>query len=242
MSAQGLHHARPGPHQEHAEPVVQQVSIEWSPRASKVVEARPYTGKTESLNAGDTAFFKDKYELPTKIVQEYIAVDPQSDRYVLPFFGPQWHTLRGHVLRVPWEGSPRRVIDIPRVWPKADTYKIKPNDPLLAWYAPIYPPAAGAVLVEDQLSAIKLISLGINAVALLGKPVSGKGDYTGFDRVQELARYAPTLIVALDADATTDAFKFAQKWGSAFKSIRVAILTADIKDTPAADIHEVLGI
>src|SRR5690348_6609964 len=108
------------------------MSIEWTPQAHKVVEARPYTGRTLQLDAADIAFFSSKYELEEwTSARYYIAVDEASNRYVLPFYGPQrWGGLRGHVLRMPWEGAPRTAYAAM----KADTYKINPADPLLAWY------------------------------------------------------------------------------------------------------------
>jgi len=217
------------------------MSIEWTPQAHKVVEARPYTGETLRLDATDLAFFRYKYQICARASERCISVDAASNRYVLPFGGPDGYKLRGHILRMPWDGSPRRVTGD---YMKADTFKINPHDPLLAWYTPDVPLRSGqeAVLVEDQLSAIKLLDRGIPAIACLGKPVSTKYSSDGNSRVHELARHSPWLVVALDADATADAFAFVRQWGPAFKSIRVAILQQDIKDTPIEDIRGVLGI
>lgn len=216
------------------------MSIEWTPQAHKVVEARPYTGRSVALDAADLAFFQDKYGLEHDTATRFISVDPDSNRYILPFYSPTWST-RGHILRIPWAGAPRAPVGDHM---KASTFKISPAEPLLAWYRAGYRARSDkeAVLVEDQLSAIKLLQHDIVAIACLGKPVSTKYSADGNGRVQELARHAPNLIVALDADATADAFMFVRQWGPAFRSIRVAILSRDLKDERAVDFGRILGL
>lgn len=216
------------------------MSIEWTPQAHRVVEARPYTGRSVNLDANDLLFFQNKYQLEHETATRFISVDPDSNRYILPFYSPTW-AARGHILRLPWGGAPRTPV---ADYMKADTFKISPADPLLAWYRGGYRSnrEKEAVLVEDQLSAIKLLQHDIVAIACLGKPVSTKYSSDGNGRVQELARHAPNLIVALDADATADAFMFVRQWGPAFRSIRVAILTRDLKDERASDFGRILGL
>lgn len=229
------------------------MSIEWTPTAHKVIEARPYKGRIERLSVLDEKFFIEQYELRFNWRIAAIAVDPDTQRYVLPIFGP-FGSVRGHVLRRPWVGAPR-IDNRADGLPKADTYKIHPNDPLQSWYLLIdWPPtdspscaARTLVLVEDQLSAIKLASNGIAcSVALLGVPVSGRYGTAGQDRVREIAKVANArdqeVIIALDADATDKAFEFQRRWGAAFKRSRVAILGKDIKDTPIRSIPYVLGL
>jgi hypothetical protein len=116
-----------------------------------------------------------------------------------------------------------------------------PNAPVQSFYSHVYNLATDPlVLVEDQLSAIKLFSTGkYNACALLGVPNDGS---IGVDRVREISKIpCSEVIVALDADATENAFQFVRKYGMAFKKIRVAILSKDIKDTQKAIFQEVLG-
>ena len=220
------------------------MSIEWTPTAHRSTYARPFTGEIWNASPEDQHFFQEKYEIPREFTTHHIRVEPDSSRYVLPIWSPHG-ACRGHVLRVPWEGAPRR---IPTGYPKADTYKLM-DAPLQSFYKPrgvldFSHVDAPLVLVEDQLSAIKLAAHGYPAVAILGKPRSSLGTYSGLDRVTEIARTArgAEVIVALDADATEDAFMFVRKWRSAFNRCRVAILTADIKDTPAKQFPEVLGV
>jgi len=113
------------------------------------------------------------------------------------------------------------------------------QEPLQSWYLK-RASADSLIVVEDQLSAIKLYSHGFSAVALLGVPGDGN---IGADRVRELASWSRgEVIIALDADATDKAFEFARRWGMAFRKLRVAILERDLKDEPAANFGEVLGL
>jgi DNA primase len=65
----------------------------------------------------------------------------------------------------------------------------------------------------------------LDAVALLGTGLNA-------DKVREIQQVAQHLpvYIALDADATSQAFVLARKWGSAFMSCRVVVLDKDIKD------------
>lgn len=81
-------------------------------------------------------------------------------------------------------------------------------------------------LVEDQISALKLAAKGIRAVALLGTNIT-------LEALSEIQKQAESVVIALDADATAKAFRLARKYGSAFKSCQVKILTKDIKDDSA---------
>jgi|SRR5579885_83707 len=212
------------------------MSIEWTPQAHKVSTARPYKGPIVQLTDEDLRFFEREYEIKSSVADEFIKSDGKS-RYILPIYRPRNPIVRGWVLRRPWPGAPLKAD--PSL-PKADTYKEHPDDPLLSWHEGLLDSDRPHVLVEDQLSAIKLCSMGLNAVACLGKPVSTTSDCSpsAYARVRELSHYAPRLIVALDADATAEAFQFVKRWGAAFREARVMILERDIKDMARGDIAE----
>jgi hypothetical protein len=198
----------------------------------------PYTGLLNELKPEDYRFFETRYGIITPNMRIFRGDD---DRYALPIFSPVDALARGHVLRAPWPGSP---LSGARDWSgtrKALTYT-SAYGPIQSFYKGHGPQFASRplVIVEDQLSAIKLAEIGLNAMAILGTPNKGE---IGMDRLSELTRiYSTETIVALDADATEQAFEFARKWGSAFKKLRVAILAQDIKDTPKDDIFGVLGL
>lgn len=227
------------------------MSPQWERTPGKQPELRPYTGQLKALTADDLVFFLQRYELPAEAAQRNIAIDGVSKRYVLPIYGPT-NAIRGHVLRMPWDGAPRLPVWCGYSFPKADTYK-HALEPLQSHYfSDEYAPAydlegtAALVLVEDQLSAIKLAAYGYDSVALLGVPYfKGSSDsYAGVDRVREIARRAKDgpVIVALDSDMTETALLFAKRWRPMFNSIRVAILDRDLKDTRASEFADVLGV
>lgn len=202
------------------------------------VRLRPYTGEILPLRDEDLAYFADKYELNIPLRAAGRIKRSGDGRYVLPIFDPRGQE-RGVVIRQPWPGAPLKYHG---TGPKADTYRSAPG-PVQSHYGTSW--RGVLVLVEDQLSAIKLAAYGYDSVALLGTPADKIGTYGGQDRVAEINKRARThdeVIVALDSDATDAAFQFVRKWGSAFRRIRVAILERDLKDTPAGEFAEVLGV
>lgn len=209
---------------------------EFNP-ATPVQELSPYTGELQPLTDADLKFFKDVYEVVPLPGQIMVGGWPYNfGRYALPIYSPNGAT-RGHVLRAPWPGSP---LYTRLQLPKAVTY-VQERGPVLSHYHPVIHNRA-LVVVEDQLSAIKLAQAGLRSIALLGTPRNGE---IGMDRLTEIsqsARGGLQTLIALDADATEEAFLFARKWGHAFNHLRVAPLTQDIKDTPMAEIFKVLGL
>lgn len=105
--------------------------------------------------------------------------------------------------------------------------------PVQSWYLDT---SNRLVLVEDILSAIRVQQLGLSACALLGTHLNN-------DKVREISLFKPgEVIIALDEDATDEAFKLAGRWGLAFPKIRVAILERDFKDDTDQNILRTLGV
>lgn len=222
----------------------------WEPTApdkqrfqnmAKPWEPRPVREPVGPLSRASEAFFETRYEIPLVTAQRAIAEAPQSGRYVLSIRGPNG-ALRGHQLRKPWAGAPliEAFVDGYKPgMPKADTFMTL-REPVQSHYSG-FNRAGALVLVEDQLSAIKLSVAGYDAVALMGTP-----DNPDMVRIAELSARAALhegeTVIALDNDATAKAFAFARQYGSAFRALRVAILFADIKDTKLDDIPGVLGL
>lgn len=218
----------------------------WTPSAGTApgpeTKLRPYTGVMLPLRKEDSEFFRRRYEIPIWAAVAVGNIQRAGDGlYLLPIYSPS-RARRGVVARVPWPGAP-----LWATWPdgpKARTYRSMWG-PVQSHYPGSSSDEGPLVVVEDQLSAIKLASQGYDSVALLGTPADVVGTYGGSDRVAELATRARThdeVIIALDEDATEAAFVFVRKWGSAFRRIRVAILSKDLKDTPANEFEEVLGV
>lgn len=206
----------------------------WTPR--------PMMEPLSALTSEDVSYFSRQYQLDRSVSEAFIM--RVEGRYALPLYGPD-HIRRGWQLRRPWDGAPmwQTMTYTPAI--KADTYMDRPGSPHSHyWGDGFYDLDAGLarplVLVEDPLSAIKLVGEGYDSVALLGTPVN-----PDMVRVAELASRANLwdreTILALDADATDKAFAFVRQYGSAFRNIRIAILEQDLKDTDRADFPEVLG-
>jgi DNA primase len=106
------------------------------------------------------------------------------------------------------------------------------ESPVLSWYGCN---AGSVVLVEDQISAIRVNQdTGHTACALLGTGLNE-------EKVAEIQRYFRHVLLALDADATGQAFSMARKWGQAFESFRVVILDRDIKDSDVQTVQNLFS-
>lgn len=135
---------------------------------------------------------------------------------IIPILDPNGQ-VRGHVVKTglfPREQKSNRI------------YKAK-HEPMISWspsYKFSYEDDDSVTLVEDQISALKYTLAGRGrAVALLGTSLN-------MESVAEIQRVADHVTIALDADATVQAFRLARRWGSAFKSCQVKILERDIKN------------
>lgn len=187
---------------------------------------RPYYGYIGTLSNQQQYEFKTTYNLPVPDIFNGEPIDELTSyrRYVLPIREYDG-TIRGHSARIPWH-----MTNINWDVPKTLTYFNK-QGPLLAWYHPRFRCTSGVVLiVEDQLSAMRAAeNLSLVTCAILGTGLNE-------EKVQELQQYTKNLVIALDADATGQAFALARKWGQAFTRCRVHVLKQDIKDMPLKDL------
>lgn len=201
----------------------------WEPK-----KMRPYTGTLEKPLVSDRRYFFERFGLDGQVSDAYIRVNDR-DEYVLPV-GDLNGYVRGYVVRQPaWKGDPEppRTGIIGR--PKALTY-FHVDAPLQALYRPGRQLSDALVVVEDQISAMKIAQEGVTAVALLGTHVNA-------ERVREWSQLRPReVVIALDPDATAAAIQIARTWGLAFDKMRVALLSEDPKDTDNADLLPELGL
>jgi hypothetical protein len=200
----------------------------------------PYYGEQKALDDSDFVYFADRFGLLSQTCDHNIYVSG-CDEYVLPIWTPE-RTERGTVVRQPvWKSKEGRTAVCPRKGRDKPKSKSHPHTagPVQSWY---FPELAAdhydhfeVVIVEDQLSAMKVAQAGVKCVALLGTDLN-------LERVREIGQVGGDIILALDEDATANSFKHAQNWGLAFTSCRVALLEQDLKDTDAYDILNVLGL
>lgn len=219
------------------------MSRQWDPTPkARVSTLRPFGGEILPIEPSDVRYFTQHYEVDGDVSLKYIRLSPTTNRYILPIIAPEgW--VRGMVLRKPWPEAPRTAIEPYFDLPKADTFMSR-YEPVQSFYKAEFGDHDHMVIVEDQLSAIKLATYGHDSVAVLGTPYSKGLHFAQSDRVAELARESNgrETVVAFDADATESAFEFVRKWGPSFRRIRVAILTADLKDTSHWDFGRILGV
>jgi hypothetical protein len=201
----------------------------------------PYTKRLGDLTVFDAAYFSARFGLTDAAYDIRVALD--EDAYALIIRDPKgW--ARGMVIRQPvWSGEPAAPRHGRYGAPRAKVYQAE-GGAALAWYS--LPPLLDVslvkrkrtVIVEDQISAMRAARAGYRAVSLLGTNVTMSNG-----QVQEIAQNSPNgVILALDADATDKAFEIGRKWGMAFASFRVAILTCDVKDIYTdAEVRRTLG-
>lgn len=178
---------------------------------------RPFTAPIYPLQDLQVDYFKLHYDIEHP--DAYTSDDP--NRVLLPIRQYDGR-IRGYNYRRWWHISSQEDAS-----PKTLAYFNQVDDPLLAWYHPLRcDRQARVIIVEDMLSAMRYAEhLEGVAVALLGTGVNE-------GKIAEIQRHTASITIALDKDATGQAFAMARKWGQAFLSCRVLILDEDIKDMP----------
>jgi hypothetical protein len=191
---------------------------------------RPLMADLHMLSDREVAWFKERFRLSDAAIT---SIRRTAHRYALPIYAPQG-SIRGWLTRRPWEGSPADTEEARRDSSyeyKALTY-MENLDPVQSWYGRHNP--GPTYIVEDPISAMRLAEFNDQprpVVSILGTGVNAS-------KIAELQRNNFGIVIALDADATGQAFAMARKWGQAFDSVRVVVLTKDIKDCTDEEIAE----
>lgn len=190
-----------------------------------------YTHDLWPINDDDRQYFEDRFSITSKEILDAVRVTDDSC-YMLPVFRADG-TVRGYIKRLPnWKGLPIPVRSpaLPETYPKTVNYLDSADEVPLSWHRPIYlQPCKYTFLVEDWVSAARIQELGYTSIALLGSSLSDA-------RVRELQQsFRLDLCWAPDPDAIGTALKHAQKYGPAFRSLRVVFLDCDPKDYEDSD-------
>jgi hypothetical protein len=186
--------------------------------------ARPFEGRLQPLTPAQAAWFWERFEIAPRAAEGYgVRYAPEQGAFSFEVREARGYG-RGTVLRY-YDGSE----------PKTVAYPEHPDKPWQAWYARRHPiRRQRIILVEDQVSAMKAASY-MPAVALLGTNLSTAG-------ALEISAVQPSeVIIALDYDATEQAFRIAAAFDLMFKSMRVLPLEKDVKDTPHTELREILS-
>lgn len=179
-------------------------------------------------------FSGDTFPLPFNVLERWGIETPQRYGILLTGRGSimipirDWRgTRRGEVIRQlpPYDSSE----------PKARTYKNN-NYSGLSWFLPrqsLKPEAI--VLVEDQLSAMRVAENGHVGVALLGTLVDAP-------RLREVREYSSCLpiVLALDSDMRALQMKYVRHFGDRF-GMKAVLLSSDIKDMEQSELDELLN-
>lgn len=193
---------------------------------------KPLTADLHMLSDREVAWFKTRFYLSDTAIT---SIRRTAHRYALPIYAPSG-SIRGWMTRRPWEGSPADTEEAR----KDSSYEFKSLtymenlDPVQSWYGlKEAVPTSPTYLVEDSISAMRLAESdpARRTVAILGTGVNA-------GKIAELQRNTFSLVIALDADATGQAFAMARKWGQAFDSTRVIVLSKDIKDCTPEELGE----
>ena len=146
---------------------------------------------TIALTELQLEFFLNQYGInPEELGNAGFLYAPTRKAVWQPVYSPE-RRLRGQVL---YRYSDKKI----------STYKLseESREPLISWYKPFL--GKEIVLVEDQLSAIKLARYW-NTVALLGTGLSKEA-------IIEIARYSTKQYLALDRDAIATALTQQRRW------------------------------
>ena len=208
-------------------------------RDNRLGRLKPYYHDIHRPEPKDYEYFRGRFDLTPDTVTASIRVTSR-DEYILPYRGPD-RALRGHVVRQPWwSGYPgfvrkgRQDENASRIGPKTKTYP-STTQPTIAWYMSQHH-WGHVVIVEDQISAMRVAQAGITCVALLGVGMN-------LESVRDIAREKPKVVtLALDPDAQGQAQAIAKKWGMYWERVRVVGLEADPKDVGYDSLLEELAL
>lgn len=197
----------------------------------------PYTGTFEPLEDKDYDYFGERFDLGASY-SGFLGVN-SNNLYVMEVKTMEGY-VRGYAVRRGCWTPPSNSLHLvcPRTalktGPKTKVFLSNADDVSLSWHLPRSPSDRRVFVVEDQISAAKVAQAGYAGVALMGA-------YLGEEKVKEISHWKPSeVIIALDADATGEAFKAVRRWGLAFPKTKVLVLGQDIKDMTKAAVQELL--
>jgi hypothetical protein len=136
---------------------------------------------------------------------------PSLSRYVFRVYGPHGET-RGWTAR-DLTGD---------LTPKCISYPNLKHATFISWYRTAAQEADNVVVVEDQLSAMKVREAGYSSVALLGVALNA-------DRAWEIAEHSTKVMLALDRGTMPLMTKYAAEFGGLWGAVEIWSLDKDLK-------------
>lgn len=197
------------------------VASDNPPNAPKGFEPRWFKDETRALNKQEIETIWSLYGLTYEDIKRHrLSVGVSDERLCIPIIGVGG-SIRGYELRVFGKDLGGQ--------PKTLHFKHK-DEPWIGWFVPRLGAEAGSpiVLVEDVISAMK--------VAHQYASVSLMGSHLGMQDLYEVAKVTDNIILALDKDATEKALALQKKYRFICPTMRVMILSKDLKYLPDGDI------
>lgn len=178
-------------------------------------EPRYYTKPTQTMSPCQAQMFRAAFGLEVNV---RYAVD--SDRFLLPVYGPR-HQTRGYIAR-----------SLSGAQPKTLVYKEIVDEPFIGHHR--RRDGARCIVVEDWLSAEKVVTAGYNSVALHGTHLTQ-------EMVTEISNTYIGVCLALDKDAFSKSLSYQVKYGDQFTPrLRVIKLDKDLKYVNVGDIRQLV--
>lgn len=179
------------------------------------------------LTDEDYEFFERTWGILVSTSEIFVTED---DEYAFRIRGSDGRFKAWHIRQPRWKGVVCHRKGAPG--PKGMTYKGDAEDNKLAYTGDFL--SDTLVIVEDYLSALKVGSCGVQAIALLGASMTAEAAVEIRER-----RYAKTFIW-LDPDATAASYTMLSKYGLAFSDPRVVTSSEDPKDMTHEHIRRLL--
>ena len=180
----------------------------------KQMAAEAVWEESSLLDEDQKAWLESKYEFDVDEIVGPLRWNPYKERVLFPIF----HSgkMVGFVARS-FEGAQ----------PKAVTYQLVPEEPMVALYGPRMS-GLPMIVVEDILSAGAMASLGMVSAALLGTATTKEGWAVLADAASKRTR--GSVIFALDKDAASIGIGYIKSKQAYFRETNAYLLDKDIKD------------
>lgn len=170
-------------------------------------------------------WLEDRFGIDQELIdREWKWTDSYGGRVIMPIKNDRNH-ITGYTLRSYDENNT----------PKALIHRVM-EEVGQCWYRSS-PYASRVLVVEDQPSALKASTIqGVDAIALLGTYIPE----SFVERLRFVYRHKHKVLLALDQDATPEAFEAVIKWKHALPSLEVFPLERDIKDHDEQQMEELI--
>lgn len=190
-----------------------------------------FFGRLTEIPASVSEILSNKYELCHKMASKWdLRWAPDEDGGKGRLWIP---VLNSDQTRI---GAVLRTLD-KKIFPKTKTFMEEDWYPCMSTYkGDLGHTLKAAVIVEDQLSAIKTSEVAMRSFALLGTHI----DVLKAKTISSLCKGLP-LIYCLDGDAFKKATELRRTWAPLLGNTYIVKPKKDLKDTPYQDIRKLLS-